>query len=163
VSAVDAYMLSGHIVRPIRSRGSRQQTETLPCSAGVVELAFLRDTLERLGRVLDAILIIGPVRWKKLEDFVGPVRTRTTDWTRGKEHGLPDPELMRIQRLSPGLILLKSPAFCSNSLAMREQAQYITEISRRTGKSGKHCRYVARAGRKPAAGTAVWTIAIDGS
>src|SRR5205823_6285771 len=70
-------------------------------SARIFELAFPRNALERLIGVLDAILVVGPVRGKQLHDLVDAVGHHVADRTRREVDVLTDLKPMFLQRGSP--------------------------------------------------------------
>src|SRR5436309_13750586 len=69
----------------------------------ILELAFPHDALERLVRIFDAVLIVGPVRGKQLHDLVGAVGGHVADWAGREVDGLTDLKLVFFQRDSPEL------------------------------------------------------------
>ena len=121
-------------------------SQRLATSTRVFELAFPYDALERLVRILDAVLIIGPVRGKQLHDLVGAVGGHVPNWAGREVHRLTDLKLVLFQRDSPELerhtpppfercsprsgrnIAAKSTIASKIPLLLRDQFQSPTEI-----------------------------------
>ena len=57
-----------------------------------LKLAFLRNALERLTGILDAVLVVVTVGWQQPHNLVAAARTGTADRTRRVEYGLTDTE-----------------------------------------------------------------------
>jgi hypothetical protein len=70
--------------------------------ARVFELAFPDNAFERFLRVLDPILVIGPVGGKQLHHLISAVGDHVTDGPGGEIDGLTNTKLMLFQRGSPG-------------------------------------------------------------
>jgi hypothetical protein len=95
-------------------------------STRILELAFPHDALERLVRIFDAILIIGPVRGKKLHDLIGAVGGHMPDRAGREVDGLTDLKLVFFQRDSPELELHHSAL--GRAMLPPIGAQYSSEI-----------------------------------
>jgi hypothetical protein len=94
-------------------------------SAREFELTFPRHALERLIRVLDAVLVIGAVRGKQPYDLIGTVGGHVANRTRREVDGLADLILVFLQRSSPNL---ERHGFALSSGASPDRSQYSSEI-----------------------------------
>jgi hypothetical protein len=118
--------------------GDSQRSAT---STRILELAFPHDALERLVRILDAILIIGPVRGKQFHDLIGAVGGHMADRAGREVDGLTDLKLVFFQRYSPEL----EPHSIAPVRAMVPPigAQYSSEIDKCLKNSTIHSRLVS--------------------
>jgi hypothetical protein len=79
-------------------------TGVRPIHLRIFELAFPHHALERLVRILDAVLVVGPVGRKKLHNLIRAVGGHMADRARREVDGLTDLKLVFLQRDSPELV-----------------------------------------------------------